>query len=81
MLKKSLLQFFSVPCVHGQPFNGDDDCILDLRQGHKARTGQLAVDQDAAGAAVAGVAAGLGALQGEFVAENIAQPFARGGSG
>ena len=76
MVEEGLLQARSLR-IGGQPFDGGDRAPRHLATGHKAGAQLFAVDQDRAGAAVAGVAADLGAGETEHVAQRVAQSVAR----
>ena len=57
-----------------QPFDGGDRAAFALAAGDEAGADRLAVEQHRAGAAIAGVAADLGAGQAELVAQHGRQP-------
>ena len=59
--------------IRRQPFDGDDIAALDLAQRHQAGADLLAIQQHRAGAAIAGIAADLGAGQAEILAQHIGQ--------
>ena len=59
--------------VFGKPLDSDDVAARRLSDRHEARAGLLAVDQHGAGAAVARIAADLGAGEAEFIAQGVRQ--------
>ena len=58
----------------GEAFDGAHRAARNAGYGNQAGADRLAVEQDGAGAAVAGVAADLGAGQAELVAQHRGQP-------
>ena len=59
--------------VPGQALDGEDVAARDLAQRHQTGANLLAVEQHRAGAAIAGVAADLGADQPELLAEHVGE--------
>jgi hypothetical protein len=59
--------------VLGQALDGDDAAAFDAGDGDQARTDLAAVEQHRAGAAIAGVAADLGAGETERVTQHVGE--------
>jgi hypothetical protein len=76
MLEELALQRMEV-VAFGEALDGLDLAILGLDPKHQAGTNQPAVENDAAGAAIAGAAALLGAGQAETVTQTIEQRLVR----
>ena len=64
--------------VQRQAFGGFDETAIDLTDGGQARADRLAVNEDGAGTAIAGVAADFDADQSALFTQRMAQPLERG---
>ncbi len=61
----------------GESFHGRDFASFDLAGCNQAGADRLAIKQDGAGAAVAGVAADLGSRQSETLTQYLGEPLHR----
>ncbi len=62
------------PAAFGETLDGHDRAALDLRRGDEAGADLRAVEQHRAGAAIAGIAADLGAGQPQILTQEVGEP-------
>jgi hypothetical protein len=75
MAEKRFLQTISYRRTSRESFDSRDFVSFDLPSRHQAGARRITVDQNRAGAAVAGVAADFGPGHPETLAQNFGEPF------